>query len=135
MGQPATTLPCLPAASRLVVLWLLVVVAQGCGQGEPTMTETERVSGLVVNLSDVAADPQQFKSLFVEGAAPAESQRLWLSKHNCDATSVKISGNSASIAVVARDVGTGKVLGEAQWTAEKVGEQWKLKSAPLPGTD
>ncbi len=123
------------ALSRWATMVLLLAVAQGCGgeaeRTEPKLTEEQKVCA-AADMSDMVGDPEDFRSLFVDGAVPDDSQKRRYKGRSFGASDPKISGNSATMTVVIRDVNTWEVLGEVEWTAEKVGDRWKLKTAPLP---
>ncbi len=116
------------------VLLSLMIAATGCGGGDDdkdrSYSDEEKVSG-VIDISDVVSKPEEFKAAFVDGAAP-EDATLYKG-HSFAASDASVSGDSATITVVIRKVSTGKIVGEKDWTAQKVGDSWKLKSAPMPG--
>jgi hypothetical protein len=133
MSQDAATFPCLRALIRWLAPLLLIVAAHGCRRDERQWTDADQIWGLVANMSEVAADAKGFQSFFVDGTAPDESQRLRYKRGGyAIASGPKVSGSSATMTVTVSNAATGEELGKMEWTAEKVGDAWKLKEAPLP---
>jgi len=114
---------------------LFVAAVPGCGQGEHEMTDADYVSSLIGNVGEAADEAETFKAFFLDRVAPEDSQRARYRRCSFDtvAGSLSASGDSASATVIVREISSGEILGEIEWTAEKVGDQWKLKSAPMPG--
>ena len=110
----------------------LALLAAGCGGGQPSASDTDRLVGLVSALSDAAKDADACKKLFAADAAPKDADRARYARYNYELKSSQPSGEQCTLTVAVRDVGSGKELGEAQWTAVRVDGQWKLQSAPLP---
>jgi len=115
---------------RAAVL-LLPCLPTGCG-GQPAATSDQMLRGLVSSVPGAAREAGSFQYLFVEGEAPKDAQRPRYTKCSFEIKSSSISGDAATITVVVRAVKDNKELGETEWTAAKVGSEWKLKSAPLP---
>ena len=132
MHRAVVAEPRLAVLIRPAALLFFLAVAVGCGGAKPEVTQRHRVSGIVSGLDDAATDPETFRAMFVDGAAPDETQRSRYAKYSYGTKSPEVSGNSAVATVAIREATTGKVLGEKEWTAEKVGGKWKLTSAPLP---
>lgn len=115
-------------------LLLLTILAPGCSQPDDqdrTYSDAEKIAGMA-ELNDVAGNPEDFKAAFVEGSAPDETQRLRYKGLGFRASDVDVSGDSATMTVTLIDMATGEDKAEMPWTAQKVGDQWKLKDAPLP---
>jgi hypothetical protein len=111
-----------------VILFYLTVVI-GCG--DPVAIEAEEMNITIANLADAAADRESFRSFFVDGAAPGESQRHRYRDYYYAMKPLEISGDSATVTVRITDA-NGQVLGEKEWGFSKVGTRWKINSAPLP---
>ena len=111
----------------------MILLSGGCGGDEQQqpLTEKQEVCA-AADMSDMIGDPEDFKSLFVEGAVPDDAQRMRYKGHVFAASDPAISGNTATMTVTIRKTSTFEVVGETEWTAEKVGERWVLKAAPLP---
>ena len=113
----------------------LVVCVSGCrGSSDPItsnpdLTNFQNMVGLVGDTDGVG-----WAQLFVEGAAPADSKPYGDHIFTLPAEpKVNVSGDSAEIDVLVLT----EVNGEEQevtvtWTAQKIGDKWKLKTAPLP---
>ena len=114
------------AAMLLLPLWLA-----GCG-GNPAVTKDQMLLGLVSSVQGAAREAGAFQWLFVAGEAPKDAERARYTKYSFEIKSSSVSGDAATITVVVRDLKDNKELGETEWTAAKVGNEWKLKSAPLP---
>jgi hypothetical protein len=95
-------------------------------------TEEDDVKEAISGLPGAATDPQEFRAMFVEGAAPPESEREKYHPYMCRAKSLKIDGNTATAKVEVEDGSTGQIVGEVEWTLVRQGEDWKFQSAPLP---
>ena len=113
-----------------------MVLTIGVKEGESVIESNNFNEGTtiadVADMSDMIGDPEDFKSLFVEGAVPDDAQRMRYKGHVFAASDPAISGNTATMTVTIRKTSTFEVVGETEWTAEKVGERWVLKAAPLP---
>ena len=120
----------------------LVVMLAGCSKpgSEQEVTSLGLVRSLVFSIGDAAmnARADSFESLFVEGAAPQGAER---SKYGAPLLfklqdDPEISGDgeaTLNIKVLsAAPNAEPQTVGEVQWTAVKVADKWKLKSAPLP---
>jgi hypothetical protein len=114
------------AAMLLLPLWLA-----GCG-GSPAATSDQMLRGLISAVHGAAFQTGSFQALFVAGEAPKDAERARYTKYTFEIKSSSVSGDAATITVVVRDLKDNKELGETEWTAAKVGNEWKLKSAPLP---
>ncbi|HUT10719.1 MAG TPA: hypothetical protein VMY42_09500 [Thermoguttaceae bacterium] len=77
-------------------------------------------------------DPEDFPGFFAPDSVPSDTQRQRYDGYLFKATSVSIDGNSATATVQFEDLSTHTVVGEQEWTAVKIGADWKLKTAPPP---
>lgn len=125
----------------LPVFALLTVI--GCGSSAPPKATLEQNAfASVEGLGDVAGDPKMFATAFVDGAAPDNHQDYAQRGYeiageaevNGDQLTVpvKIFGgvvatSTADRAKKASDVGTTT----QNWVLQRVGEEWKIKDAPL----
>lgn len=118
-----------------VVLCSLAMILAGCGGGGQTEyieTDEGDVRLALSDVSGAASDPDEFRALFAEGAAPPDSEREKYRPYMCRANSVTIEGDTATAMVEIEDGNTGQIVGEMEWTLVRQGDQWKLQSAPLP---
>ena len=122
---------------------LLGVTLAGCSDSDPTgenVSDVGLARSLVFSLGDAADDTgaKRFESLFVEGAAPKPADRSQYGEplvFRLQGEPEASGDNEAILTVeVLRSVpnADSEVVGEVKWTAVKAGDQWKLKSAPLP---
>jgi len=127
--------------TTFLVLPLVVCVA-GCGQSSDPIQANPELDA-INNVVGLAADTDSdsWATLFVDGAAPADSTPYGGHIFTLPAEpNVNISGDSAEIEVLILtsldevDAEGFPVEQEstATWTAQKIGEKWRLKSAPLP---
>jgi hypothetical protein len=122
-------------AACAFLLCLLAAVLAGCGGGGQTEYVETDEGDVRLALSDVsgaASDPDEFRALFVEGAAPADSERPKYAPFMYRANSLEIEGNTATAMVEIEDGNTGQIVGELEWTLVRQGDEWKIQSAPLP---
>ena len=121
--QPLAALIFLPAACALA----------GCGGGQPAPGSAEdAVAKVAQSMPDRTGNAKAFRESFVEGAAPADSERSRYSKYQIKAAKSSVTGETASVEVHFYDDNAGKEVGTATWTFVKQGDKWKLKTAPLP---
>ncbi len=131
----------LAAAGMLATVVMLGGIS-GCG-GDPRDAEPTDygvLNGLVSGVRDGAEDEifkERFTDAFVEGAAPEADRAKYAPPFEFEIKGdPEISENSATftVAIGKRDPETGEVadVGEKDWSAEKVGGAWKLKTAPVP---
>ena len=127
--------------TTFLVLVLVVCVA-GCGkssdpiQSNPELDAINNVVGLVDD-----TDAEDWATMFVEGAAPADSKPYggYLITLPAD-PKFNVSGDTAEFEVlllteVPDNDGDGMPDEQeetATWTAQKIGDKWKIKTAPLP---
>jgi hypothetical protein len=118
-----------------VLLCSLAMMLAGCGGGGQTEYVESDEGDVRLVLSDVsgaASDPNDFRALFAEGAAPPDAERAKYRPYMCRANEITIEGNTATALVEIEDGNTGQIVGEKEWTLVREGDQWKLQSAPLP---
>jgi hypothetical protein len=118
--------------SALVPLCVLA----GCSGGSKNpatgpQADLGKVAVLVTNIGDYAKSLSMLKKLFVDDNKLTEEDR----KKYYDASIIRdkpprIENDTAIIPVKIKDA-SGNIIAEREWTAVKVGEEWKLKSAPL----
>lgn len=126
---------------RGTLLALVVCVLAGCSGAVPPDQQEEgdvgKVADLVQTFSDLARDPEQFKTPFVDGKVPDEKTRKQYMKlyqqWNVEPMEPKVEGDRATIAIEVLDPQNPDTVAETvTWTAVKQGGEWKLEEAPLP---
>ena len=98
----ARRLVVIPAA-LLVSLALALAGCGGGGQTEFDETEEESVKLALSDVSGAASDPQAFRDLFVEGAAPPDAERSRYRSFMFITSKVTIEGGSATATVQIED--------------------------------
>ena len=125
-------------AALIVTTLALVATAPflaGCGKKKfgPDESESGQVAAEVRAIPDRTGNAQMFRDAFVEGSAPADSERARYSKYGFEPIGTpRIAGETATVEVRVYDDRAGKDVGNVTWTLVKQGEKWKLKTAPLP---
>ena len=127
---------------RTTFLVLALVCVSGCGgpgsvESDPDLKD---IKNAVSILNDIDV-PEEWKKLFVDGAAPDDlkpyDDPIFILPEGTNAT---FTGDEAEFDVVIVTE-TGDTDGDGfpddqettmTWTAQKVGEKWRLKTAPLP---
>jgi len=115
----------------LAPAWILIC---GCGVSDEQYISSEEaaVKEAISNFSEPWSNAKRFAALFVEGAVPDASTLKRFEPYMPSASRVSVSGNLATVDVEFEELTTGNILGPAEWTLEKVGDQWKIKTCPLP---
>jgi hypothetical protein len=117
-------------------LLLLAAACGGCGTRSvpgPDQTEAGALAVVVRTVPDRVRNPNSFRELFADGAAPTEAQRPLYARYQIEPISVpRIEGDTATVEVRVYDDRAGKDIGKVTWTLAKQGDKWKLKTAPLP---
>ena len=120
----------------------LVVCVSGCGGSGGTIESNPDLSGIrnaVAILNDIDV-PEEWKKLWVDGAAPDDLKPYDEPIFIFENQNVTMSDDAAEFDVVVLiDTGDTDEDGRAveqktvmTWTAQKVNEKWRLKTAPLP---
>jgi len=113
---------------------LLVSAIAGCGQVKDMRPKGEslHLQELVWKVRPAAAEnPQQFQALFADGATAPEADLAKYAKLTFNAVSENIQGYTATVTVAVEDDREND-LGTVEWTAVRVGAEWKLKTVSLP---
>jgi hypothetical protein len=117
----------------IVYVGLMIAVA-GCSRGIKEGFHPSEETKMIMpigSLSDLGTRPDRIAQLFAPGAAPAEPELARFAKYAFFAGKPKASGDEAQVPVTIKEAGTDKIVAEKEWTVVRVGEEWKLKSAPL----
>jgi hypothetical protein len=117
-----------------------VPLAAGCGGGvgddvtppDYGSEDGKAIAELVSRIDDARGDPAKFKKLFA-GAAPANPKEYDKYLYAVEVGSPKVTGADATASVGVHKESDYAVVGTKEWAFTKVGDQWKIKSAPLPG--
>jgi len=115
-----------------LVLGAALLNAYGCGEPQTgEETEEDKVTALVDEVADRAGTPEDFQTVFAEGAVPPEEKRAEYHKLMFFAEDVSISGDTAEITVRVEDFNNNP-KGQVTWKAKRQGDRWVLTDAPLP---
>jgi hypothetical protein len=123
----------------------LVAVAlalTGCGGSSKVDPDVQNVGSQVTGLGDLAGMPEQFALAFVPGAAPKDAAAYGDYGYEVVGPAT-INGDTATVEVKifggVHSPADGDAAKKASasgeftktWTLQKVGEEWKIKDAPL----
>lgn len=105
----------------------------GCGDGPKVQSEGEAVAGVLSSFGDQASNPKTLKVYFADGKAPPDGELMKYKNKGFELVGEpRASGGTVTAKVKVTDEMKGDELGQVVWTFVKVGDQWKLESAPLP---
>lgn len=131
-----------PARSIATCLSVLFILLVGCGSepaGPPESTPENLISTKVNSVPDMAMIPAEFAKLFVDGQIPAGYSPKSYAPLTCEAKSVEIEGDTATVQVAitktGAEVSDAESVPTSEWTLVKQGEDWKIKTAPLPNSN
>ena len=112
---------------------LVILGVTGCGSGgalEPEASDFER---LLMRVPYAAMDDEAFTTVFVDGAElDKDRKRYDMGQFDLESDSAGPEDNTRILKIVVKNSVTGETLGTVDWTAVKVGEEWRIKAAPLP---
>jgi hypothetical protein len=119
-------------------LWvgmLLGICCAGCGEsasGVPEASDATLIEGVVSSLPDRAQSADLFKSIFVAGNVPPDASRQQIGGSQLTlSTPPSIADTTATASVLFRSP-NGEESGPVTWEFSKEGNEWKVKSAPVP---
>ena len=117
--------------TRVAVTAVLFTAAIIVGCGDPGPTDIEQVMATISDLPDAARDVESFHTLFVDGTAPVDAERVSYSKYIFNMDEPTVSGETAKVNVQVTNA-QGDVLGTQEWVLLFDAGQWKIQRAPLP---
>jgi len=119
------------------MLLACLVISSGCGgtDQQDASGEEAAVKEAISNFSDARRTAKGLAFLFVEGATPDVEILKRFAPYMPSASSVSVVGNLATVDVDLEELATGDLIGPAEWTLEKIGDQWKIKTCPFPEVD
>ncbi len=117
--------------TRVPMTAVLFTAAIIVGCGDPGPTDIEQVMSTISDLSDAARDDEFFRSLFVDGTAPVDAERVLYSKYIFNMDEPTVTGETAKVNVKVTNA-EGDVLGTKEWVFLFDAGQWKIQRAPLP---
>jgi len=118
---------------------LLPVLATGCGSPKPAgpsygSPDGRKIAELIDKLNDDKSVAARLKQLLASGAtlSAADQKKIWTIFYEVKGEPV-ITGDTATARIAMRSESASSAdLGEKEWTFVKEGENWKIKSCPLP---
>ncbi len=128
---------CLLRQWLLIPLFLASACLLGCGGDADSKpldmggADGDQISSLIEEVNEAVGNPKKLEALFVKGSKPADSKKMT----KCSFSIVgkpSVSGSTGTAKVRIDPAGGGQTLGEPEWSFEKDGDTWKIKSAPLP---
>ncbi|VTR94001.1 Signal peptide-domain containing protein OS=Planctomyces brasiliensis (strain ATCC 49424 / DSM 5305 / JCM 21570 / NBRC 103401 / IFAM 1448) GN=Plabr_3097 PE=4 SV=1 [Gemmata massiliana] len=121
------------ASCCAVALALFVVGCGSSGGGtgaDMGSEEGRKVALLIEDMNDAKGNQKRTVEMFVKGTKPPDPKKL-VPYDYAVLGKPAIAGETATCKVRI-DKPTGEKVGEVEWTFEKEGDKWKIKSAPLP---
>jgi hypothetical protein len=120
---------------RLAGLAVSLLFAIGCSGGAKQIdlggVDGTKVALLVEELNELKHNSKKMVDCFVSKQAVPDSKKFnqlafyIVGKPN-------VTGTTATCKVLVEKAAAGTPLGEQEWTFEKVADEWKIKSAPVP---
>jgi hypothetical protein len=114
------------------------VVVLGCDhpvEMKPDVPTDQRILWPVADVDDRSSSPGELelmKKVFVPGSEPDKKALLRYPAYRYQGTKIVQSGDTATVRVVLTDAKTGNPAGEVEWSLVKMGDNWRIKDAPLP---
>jgi hypothetical protein len=90
----------------------------------------DKISALIEEVNEGIGSAKEVESLFVKGTKP-DTRKMGKFGYTVVGKPT-VSGTTATAKVRVDPASGGATVGEVEWTFEKEGEKWKIKSAPLP---
>ena len=128
---------CLARYGFYALLLFTSVGLFGCGSDSDSKPldmggpDGDKISSLIEELNEAVGNPKKLDAMFMKGSKPVDSKKMT----KCGFSIVgkpSVSGSTGTAKVRVDPAGGGATLGEVEWTFEKDGDKWKIKSAPLP---
>jgi hypothetical protein len=125
--------------SRFCVFLLFGLLTVGCGGSESSnksgldlgSQEANAIGTLLDDFADMGSNPKKAEQLFVKGSKPADLKPF--AKYSYSLVGKpSVSGSTGTCKIRIDVLKSGEKVGEQEWTFEKDGDKWQVKSAPLP---
>jgi hypothetical protein len=107
----------------------------GCASSHdaPPPTDETSLVQVVKSFNGSTSDPRNAPQWFVQGSVPPAAELQKFAKYDCRVVGKPtIKGDTATIKMRVLVRQTDNEVGQVDWTLVKVGDTWKVKSAPLP---
>ncbi len=127
----------MPRFTISIALLLATVPAfvTGCGGSKSApmpdygSEEGLKIAQLVSEFNEAKADANKFRKMFA-GTAPSNWREYERSVYEVVVGSPKVNGSTATAGVTIRKEANYEVVATTEWTFARVGDTWKIKSAP-----
>ncbi|WP_166830723.1 hypothetical protein [Thalassoroseus pseudoceratinae] len=130
--------PCTALASLCSICVCLLAGCGGQPSGPPETTPESEIRNKVNSVPDMAMMPKEFAKLFVDNKPPEGATPKNYAPLTCEAKSIVIEDDTATVQVAISKTGNEAANPEsaptAEWILVKQGENWKIKTAPLPAS-
>jgi hypothetical protein len=111
----------------------------GCGDSGPSTSkegldlggaEANAIGMLLDDIAELGNNPKKVEAIFAKGAKPSDLKSY--SKYGYSLVGKpSASGTTGTCKVRIDDLKSGEKVTEIDWTFEKEGDKWKVKTAPL----
>lgn len=120
----------------LPVFALSAALLCGCGGSDVKPLDMggedgNKISALIEDVNEGIGSAKEADTLFAKGSKPADLKKYAKFTYSIVGKPT-VSGTTGTAKVRVDPAGGGKTVGEVEWTFEKDGDKWKVKSAPLP---
>jgi hypothetical protein len=132
-------MPTMRAASRFLASLApcLAFALVGCGgstDGKPLDMGGEdgnKISALIEEVNEGIGSAREADALFAKGSKPADLKKFTKFTYSI-VGKPSVTGSTGTAKVRIDPAGGGQSLGEKEWTFEKDGDKWKIKTAQFP---
>ncbi|HYH67062.1 MAG TPA: hypothetical protein VD866_20370 [Urbifossiella sp.] len=116
---------------------LTVLFAAGCGSSAIPMPdygsdEGLKIAQLVSEFNDTRGAPAKFKTMFAAAPPAAGLKAYEKYVYEVEVSSPRVDGTTATATVRLLKEADNSLVTTKEWTFAKVGDAWKIKTAPLP---
>jgi hypothetical protein len=113
----------------------LLLPLSGCGDGLPEISQEEKgIELLIDNWNNAKDNPKKAIEYFAQGSVPPADQLKKYRQYTFAITNrPSASGSSVTLPIDITTIGAKQqTISTLEWTLEKEGDVWRIKSAPLP---
>lgn len=122
-----------------VFIAALLLAAVGCGGGSDAPKPADlggddgkQIGDLVDQMNDDSGRAAKLKGLFAAGSSAGAREAKAFAQHQYNLKGKPTVSGATATATVAIEKHSGGAAVEKEWAFVKEGDQWKIKSAPLP---
>jgi hypothetical protein len=120
---------------NLVLRIALLLPLSGCGNGLPEISQEEKgIELLIDNWNNAKDNPKKAIEYFAQGSVPPAGELKKYRQYTFALTNrPSASGSSVTLPIDITTIGAKQQsITKLDWTLEKEGDVWRIKSAPLP---